>query len=152
VIEPGNRAPDFRLADHDGNVVACDDFAGRRLVLAFHPLDFSRVCTDQLSICQEVLGEIESRGAALAGISVDSSACHAAFRERLGLTFPPLADFHPKGEVCRAYGAYLDEWGHSNRSLGLVDGAGRVAWSHATPSPLEIPGADLIFDALDGAG
>jgi peroxiredoxin len=151
VIEPGTRAPDFRLADHDGNPVSLADFAGRRLVLAFYPLDFSRVCTDQLSIYQEVYAEIEARDAALAGVSVDSTACHTAFRERLGLTFPLLADFHPKGEVCRAYGTYLDDWGHSNRSLVLVDGDGSVAWSYASPSPLEIPGANLIFDALGDA-
>ena len=149
MIEPGTHAPGFSLPDHDGNPVTLGSFAGRRLVLAFYPLDFSVVCTDQLSIYQEVLGEIESRDATLVGISVDSSACHAAFREKLGLTFPLLADFHPKGDVCAAYGAYLEDWGHSNRSLVLVDGEGTVAWSFATPSPLEIPGANLIFDALD---
>ncbi|MFN8112546.1 MAG: redoxin domain-containing protein [Solirubrobacterales bacterium] len=150
MIEPGTRAPGFSLADHDGNPVSLDDFAGRRLVLAFYPLDFSAVCTDQLSIYQEVLGEIEARNASLAGISVDSAACHAAFREKLGLTFPLLADFHPKGEVCSAYGAYLEDWGHSNRSLVLIEPDGTVGWSYATPTPLEIPGANLIFDALDG--
>ncbi|HEX2389268.1 MAG TPA: redoxin domain-containing protein [Solirubrobacterales bacterium] len=149
MIEPGTHAPGFSLPDHDGNPVTLGSFAGRRLVLAFYPLDFSVVCTDQLSIYQEVLGEIESRDATLVGISVDSSPCHAAFREKLGLTFPLLADFHPKGDVCAAYGAYLEDWGHSNRSLVLVDGDGTVAWSFATPSPLEIPGANLIFDALD---
>ena len=151
MIEPGTHAPGFSLPDHDGNPVTLGSFAGRRLVLAFYPLDFSVVCTDQLSIYQEVLGEIESRDATLVGISVDSSACHAAFREKLGLTFPLLADFHPKGDVCAAYGAYMDDWGHSNRSLVLVDRDGTVAWSFATPTPLEIPGANLIFDALDGA-
>jgi peroxiredoxin len=151
VIEPGAAAPDFSLPDQDGTLTTLADFGGRRLVLAFYPLDFSAVCTDQLSIYQEVLGEIEDRGAALAGVSVDSSACHAAFREKLGLTFPLLADFHPKGEACRAYGAYLDDWGHSNRSLVLVDADGTVAWSYATPTPLEIPGANLIFDALEGS-
>jgi len=149
VIEPGTSAPDFRLADHDGNAVTLADFGGRRLVLAFYPLDFSAVCSDQLSIYQEVLGEIEDRDAALVGVSVDSSACHAAFRERLGLTYPLLADFHPKGAVCATYGAYMDDWGHANRSLVLIDRDGTVAWSFATPTPLEIPGANLIFDALD---
>ena len=149
MIEPGTRAPDFSLADHDGNSVSLGDFAGRRLLIAFYPLDFSAVCTDQLSIYQEVVDEIEARDAALVGISVDSSACHAAFREKLGLTISLLADFHPKGEVCAAYGAYLEEWGHSNRSLVLIDGGGIVRWSYAAPTPLEIPGANLIFDALE---
>jgi peroxiredoxin len=116
-------------------------------VLAFYPLDFSPVCSDQLSLYQEVLGEIESRGASLVGISVDSSFCHHAFRKHRGLTMPLLSDFNPKGEVCRAYGAWIDEVGHANRSLVLVED-GEVTWSHASPTPLEIPGANLIFDAL----
>jgi peroxiredoxin len=149
MIAPGSPAPDFTLPDHDGNDVSLSDFAGRRLVLAFYPLDFSAVCTDQLSIYQEVVGEIEAEGATLAGVSVDSSFCHAAFREKLGLGFPLLADFHPKGAVCEAYGALIPARGHANRSLVLVDGDGRVAWSYAAPTPLEIPGANLIFDALE---
>jgi peroxiredoxin len=147
VIEPGTRAPDFSLPDHDGNAVSLSDFAGRKLVLAFYPLDFSPVCTDQLGLYQEVLGEIEAQGASLVGISVDSSYCHHAFREQLNLTMPLLADFNPKGEVSRAYGAWIDQVDHGNRSLVLIEN-GEVSWSHAAPTPLEIPGANLIFDAL----
>jgi peroxiredoxin len=147
VIEPGTRAPDFSLPDHDGNEVSLSDFAGRKLVLAFYPLDFSPVCTDQLGLYQEVLGEIEAQGASLVGISVDSSYCHRAFREQLNLTMPLLADFNPKGEVSRAYGAWIDQVDHGNRSLVLIE-KGEVSWSHAAPTPLEIPGANLIFDAL----
>ena len=148
MIEPGAAAPDFTLPDQDGNKVSLGDFAGRKLVLAFYPLDFSPTCTDQLSLYQEVLGEIESKGAALAGISVDSAYCHAAFRRQLNLTMPLLADFNPKGEVSRAYGAWIEQADHGNRSLVLIDEAGVVRWSHAAPSPVEIPGANLIFDAL----
>jgi peroxiredoxin len=148
VIEAGSKAPDFSLPDHDGNQVSLSDYAGRRLMLVFYPLDFSPVCTDQLSLYQEVLEEIESKGASLAGISVDSSYCHHAFRKQLNLTMPLLADFNPKGEVSRAYGAWIDEVGHANRSLVLIDEEGTVRWSHAAPTPLEIPGANLIFDAL----
>jgi len=150
VIEAGATAPDFTLPDQDGNEVSLADFAGRRLVIAFYPGDFSPVCTDQLSIYQEVLDEIEARDASLVGVSVDSFFCHAAFREKLGLKIPLLADFHPRGEVARAYGAMIEERGHSNRSLVLVGPDGRIAWSHAPPTPLEIPGANLIFDALGG--
>ncbi len=148
MIEPGRKAPDFRLRDQDGNEVSLGDFAGRTLVLAFYPLDFSPVCSDQLSLYQEVLGEIESRGAALVGVSVDSVYCHRAFREQLNLTMPLLSDFHPKGEMSSAYGAYREDRGSTNRSLVLVDADGNVRWSYASPSSAEIPGANLIFDAL----
>ena len=148
MIEAGSKAPDFSLPDHDGNQVSLADFAGRKLVLAFYPLDFSPVCSDQLSLYQEVLGEIEAQGASLVGISVDSSFCHHAFRKHRNLTMTLLADFNPKGDVSRAYGAWIDSVDHGNRSLVLIDGDGVVRWSHASPTPLEIPGANLIFDAL----
>jgi peroxiredoxin len=151
LIEPGTKAPDFTLRDQDGGEVSLADFAGRKLVLVFYPLDFSPVCTDQLSLYQEVLGEIEAKGASLVGVSVDSAFCHRAFREHLNLTMPLLADFHPKGEMSGAYGAYREDRGSTNRSLVLVDEDGTVRWSYASPSTREIPGANLIFDALDGA-
>jgi peroxiredoxin len=128
------------------------DFAGRKLILVIYPLDFSPVCTDQLSIYQEVLPEIDGLGATLVGLSVDSSWAHGAFREKLGITIPLLSDFEPKGEVIRRYGAYLDRVGHGNRSLILIDEGGVVRWVHESPTPLEIPGANLIFDALAEVG
>jgi len=103
VIEPGTKAPDFSLPDQDGKTVSLSDFDGTKLVLVFYPLDFSPVCTDQLSLYQEVLGEIESKGGSVVGISVDSSFCHHAFRDHLNLTMPLLADFNPKGEVAKVY-------------------------------------------------
>jgi peroxiredoxin len=150
VIEPGTPAPDFTLRDQDGGKVTLSALRGSKVVLCFYPADFSPVCTDQLSIYQEVKGEIEERGAKLLGISVDSMWSHKAFQERLGVEIPLLADFHPKGEVAERYGAYLDGYGTANRSLVLIDEEGIVRWVHESPSPLEIPGANLIFDALDG--
>jgi len=149
VIQAGERAPDFTLRDQDGNEVSLADLRGRKVMLVFFPADFSPVCTDQLSIYQEVLPQIEERGATLLGISVDNTWTHKAFRDHLGVEIALLADFHPKGEVARAYGAYLEDYGTSNRSLVLIDEDGVVAWVHESPTPLEIPGANLIFDALE---
>jgi len=151
MIEPGGSAPEFTLPNHRGEPVSLADFRGRKVVLAFYPNDFSPVCSDQLSVYQEVLGEIHDRGAELIGISTDGSWAHNAFRKHLGLEMTLLSDFHPKGEVARLYGAYLEEWGTPNRSLVLIDEDGVVRWVHAEETPLTIPGANLIFDALDAA-
>ncbi len=148
MIEPGSVAPDFTLPDQDGNEVSLARLRGGTTVLAFYPLDFSPVCTDQLNVYQEVLGELEAAGARLFGVSVDSAFAHKAFQERLGITIPLLADFNPKGEVARGYGVYAEERGHAERALVMIDPGGVVRWAHVSPSPLEIPGANLIFDAL----
>jgi len=149
VIEVGARAPEFTLPNHRGEQISLSDYRGRTVVLAFYPNDFSPVCSEQLSIYQEVLAQIRETGAELVGISTDGSWAHNAFRKQLGLEMPLLSDFHPKGEVSRAYGAYLERWGTPNRSLVLIDEQGIVRWVHAEPTPLTIPGANLIFDALE---
>jgi peroxiredoxin len=148
MIQPGLPAPDFTLPDQDGNRVSLSDFRGRTVVLVFYPSDFSPVCTDQLSVYQEVLSELEERGAHLLGISVDSAFCHKAFQQHQGLTIPLLADFHPKGAVAKAYDVWSEDFGVSGRALVMIDPDGLVQWSHLSP-PLEIPGANLIFDALE---
>jgi peroxiredoxin len=96
MIQPGTAAPDFELPDQDGNVVKLEDLRGQTTVLVFYPLDFSPVCTDQLNVYHEVLGEIEAQGARLLGVSVDSAFAHKAFQQQLGISIPLLSDFHPK--------------------------------------------------------
>jgi peroxiredoxin (alkyl hydroperoxide reductase subunit C) len=148
VVEPGSQAPDFTLPDQDGKKVSLEDLRGKRTVLVFYPLDFSPVCTDQLNVYNEVLGDLEAAGVQLYGISVDSAYAHGAFQKQLGIRIPLLADFHPKGEVCRAYGFYDEKWGSSARALVMIGPDLTVEWVHVAPTPLEIPGANLIFDAL----
>jgi peroxiredoxin len=148
MIEPGTPAPDFKLRDQEGNVVALEELRGQRTVLVFYPADFSPVCTDQLSVYQEVLPELERRDVQLYGVSVDSAYCHNAFQKSLGISIPLLADFHPKGEVARRFGVYADERGLAKRALVMIGPDLTVEWAYQGP-PLEIPGANLIFDALD---
>jgi peroxiredoxin len=149
VIEAGEKAPDFSLPNHKGEQVSLSDFRGRQVMLAFYPSDFSPVCSDQLSIYQEVKPSLDEAGLEVVGISIDHSWAHRAFRKELNLDFTLLADFHPKGQVAELYGAYLPDYGTSNRSLVLVDPDGVVSWVYETPTPLEIPGANLLFDALE---
>jgi peroxiredoxin len=148
MIAAGEPAPDFKLKDQDGEEVSLSDYKGRKVLLVFYPLDFSPVCSDQLSIYQEVKPELAEQGLELLGISVDSPYAHKAFQEKLGIDTVLLSDFEPKGEVARAYGSYIDGAGIANRTLVLVDENGAVAWAYESPSPGEFPGANVIFDAL----
>ncbi len=148
MISVGDKAPDFTLRNQDGEKVSLADYSGRKLLLIFYPGDFSPVCGDQLSIYQEVKGEIEAKGVELVGVSVDSFLVHKAFREKLGLEFTLLSDFEPKGEVSRAYDSYVGKLGFANRTLVLIDEDGTVAWTHEAANPGEFPGANVIFDAL----
>jgi peroxiredoxin len=148
VIAAGQPVPEFSLARSGRERFTRADLEGRRTVLVFYPFAFSPVCTDQLSVYNEVLDEIESRGATLYGVSCDASYSQEAFRQHLGIDIEQLSDFEPKGAACRAFGV-LHPGGFPQRALVLIGPDGVVEWSYEAPSPSELPGANLIFDALD---
>jgi peroxiredoxin len=63
------------------------------------------------------------------GISVDSVPCNTAWAKSLGgLTYDLLSDFHPKGAVAKAYGAYRGNDGIAERALFIVDKEGKIAY------------------------
>jgi alkyl hydroperoxide reductase subunit AhpC len=72
----------------------------------------------------------EEANAQVLGVSVDSVYSHRAFAEQLGgISFPILADFHPKGEVARRYGVWREENGNSRRAVFIIDKNGTLRWS-----------------------
>jgi peroxiredoxin len=151
VIEPGSAAPEFELPNHRGEATTLADL-GRPLLLCFYPNDFSPVCSDQLSVYQQRKRDFDSLGAELVGVSVDQTWSHNAFRKASGLEFTLLSDFHPKGEMAAAYGAYLPDWGTTNRSVVLVGGDGIVRWVHEMATPVEFPAPEVLLDALGEHG
>jgi peroxiredoxin len=148
IIAPGTPAPEFRLVREDGEAFTREDLLGRTSVLVFYPFAFSPVCTDQLQVYDEVREELAQLGATLYGVSCDHSYSQTAFRERLGVQIEQLSDFEPKGAASRAFGAWFAPAGCSSRALVIVDPDGIVTWSHEAESLGELPGANLIFDAL----
>jgi peroxiredoxin len=147
-LDPGTRAPDFELEATPDQTVTLSDFAGRSLVMAFYPADWSPVCTDQMALYNEILPEFKRLGAELVGISVDGPWCHAAFAQHRNLHFPLLADFEPKGDLARRYGVYDSRVGMSERALFALDGHGVIRWSYVSPVGVN-PGADGILNALE---
>ena len=143
-------APDFSLATAEGGRFTRADLLGHTTVLVFYPFAFSPVCTDQLNLYEEVLDEFGQRGARLFGVSCDSTWTQKAFQQQLGITIPQLSDWEPKGAACRAFDVYHPD-GFPQRALVLNDADANIAWRYQAPSPGDLPGANLIFDALAGA-
>lgn len=80
------------------------------------------------------MSRFEELNAQVLGISVDSVDSHRAFAESLGgLSFPLLADFHPKGEVVTKYGLWREDKGYSRRAVVIVDPEGIVRYSQVIP-------------------
>jgi peroxiredoxin (alkyl hydroperoxide reductase subunit C) len=148
IVAPGTPVPDIRLAREDGGDFTREDLLGKTTILAFYPFAFSPVCTDQLQVYEEALDELKAQGATLYGVSTDARWSQVAFRERLGVTFEQLSDFEPKGATARKLGVYFEPGGMTNRALVIVGPDGVVTWSHLADSPGDLPGVNLIFDAL----
>jgi peroxiredoxin (alkyl hydroperoxide reductase subunit C) len=151
IVAPGIPAPEFMLRTEDGGEFTRDDLLGHTTVLVFYPFAFSPVCTDQLQVYEEVLDDLAAQGARMFAVSTDAGYSQKAFRESLGVTIPQLSDFEPKGATSRAFGAYFEPGGMTNRALVIVGPDGVIRWSHLAENPGELPGANLIFDALSAA-
>lgn len=149
ILPAGTPAPEFSLHATPDQRVALSEFRGRNVVLAFYPADFSPVCGDQMALYNQILPEFHRLGAEIIGVSVDGVWCHRAFAEARHIHFPLLADFEPKGEVARSYGAYRGAEGVSERALFVIDGEGTIRWSYCSPVGVN-PGADGILEALEG--
>ena len=148
IIAPGTPAPEFRLRREDGGDFTREDLLGRTTVLVFYPFAFSEVCTDQMQIYEEAVGEIRARGAEVFGVSTDAMEAQRAFRRHLGISIEQLSDFEPKGEAARAFGAYFEPGGMTNRALVITGPDAVVVFSHLADSPGDLPGVNLIFDGL----
>lgn len=147
VIGAGQPVPEFSLARFDGEPFTAEDLQGTRTVLVFYPFAFSPTCTDQLSVYNELLEDFAAQGATMYGVSCDAVASQQAFKEKLGIEIEQLSDFEPKGAVSEAFGV-LHPGGFPQRALVLIGPDGVVEWSHEAASPGDLPGANLIFDAL----
>jgi peroxiredoxin len=58
-IQIGEKAPHFKLKNQHSKEVSLEDFAGKNVVLSFHPLAFTRVCTYQMQDLEKSKGEFD---------------------------------------------------------------------------------------------
>ena len=149
--EVGDVAPVFELKSHLARerTVRLSDFRGKQsVVLAFHPLAFTPVCSAQMPAYEADLERFREYEAQVLSISVDNQAAKAAWAKSMGgLSFDLLADFEPKGEVARMYGVYRDKDGFSERALFIVDKEGKIAYKAVHNLP-EMPNNETLFEEL----
>ncbi len=148
ILSSGTKAPDFTLNVTPDQSLSLSELMGKPIIIAFYPADWSPVCSDQMTLYNEVLPMFRKHKAELLGISVDGVWCHDAFAKNSKLHFPLLADFEPKGGVAKQYGAYNEKTGSCDRALFVIDQNGIISWSYLSPTA-ENPGADGILEALE---
>jgi len=117
-LAPGDAAPDFTLPDDAGGEVGLAALRGQRVIIYFYPAAMTPGCTRQACDFRDSRKDLSGAGFAVLGISPDSPARLARFRERDGLTFPLLSD--PGLGVLRAYGAYGEKMLYGKTVTGVI--------------------------------
>lgn len=140
-IQAGTPAPSFRLKDETGTVRNLSDFRGQTIVLYFYPKDDTPGCTKEACNFRDNYSAYEKAGVTILGVSPDSPASHAKFKEKFSLPFSLLAD--EDHALCEAYGV----WGEKKflgkeymgvlRTTFVVDGDGKIVKVFENVKPSE---------------
>ena len=106
-LEPGDRAPTFRLATDDGGEVSSSKLKGRPFVLYFYPKDDTSGCTKEAITFSEVRKKFDAMGATVIGVSKDSVSSHKKFRDKHKLGIVLASD--PEVKTAQAYGTWVEK-------------------------------------------
>ena len=131
--DPGTPAPDFTLPSTAGVDVTLSKLRGKHVLLAFFPLAFTKVCTQEMCSFSEDYGRFRDANTVVLPISVDSIPTLREFKAKERIAVDLLSDF--KREVSRRYGTLLEDKFFSNRAYVLIDPSGIVQWAFAEDTP-----------------
>ena len=145
----GAAAPDFTLADGDGNNWRLADQRGRVVVLLFYPGDETPICTRQMCSVRDRWEDYGATGAEVVGISTDSVESHKKFAENHDLPLRLLSDASSK--VANLYGARSLIPGKVARSVFVIDANGIIRYRDVRPLGLFRPKDDEVIKAIRDA-
>ena len=153
-VEPGDRAPSFRLKTDDGGEISSAKLKGRPFILYFYPKDDTSGCTKEAVAFSEDKKKFDAMGATVIGVSKDSVSSHQKFRDKHGLSVVLASDSGL--DAAQAWGTWVEKSMYGRRYMGmeratfLVDEKGiiRHVWRK-----VKVPGhAAAVLEALRGLG
>ena len=131
MLNPGDKAPDFKALDQDGKLHTLKEYKGKKLVLYFYPKDMTEGCTAEACDFRDNLNRLQGHGAEVLGVSPDSVARHGKFVMKESLNFPLLAD--EDKTISEAYGVWKEKSMYGRKFMGverttfIIDEKGRIA-------------------------
>ena len=146
-VKKGDIVKDFELRDQNGEKINSKDIKGK-ILLAFHPLAFTSVCTDQMRDIENNYEDFTKRDVTPFGVSVDAHPSKGVWAKSIALkNLKILSDFNPKGELAKELGIYIEEAGISGRASILIED-GKVLWAKKYDNS-ERPDVEEILNAID---
>jgi peroxiredoxin Q/BCP len=130
ILGEGQKAPNFKGIDQDGNAISLADYKGKKVVLYFYPHDNTPTCTEQACNLRDNYNLLQSKGYHIIGVSEDDVKSHKKFGQKFNLPFPLVAD--TKQEILKKYGVW--DWktfmGNTyvgtHRTTFLIDEKGKI--------------------------
>jgi len=118
LIDPGKKAPAFRLTDQNGKTHTLAEYAGQPVVLYFYPKDDTPGCTTESCAFESLLPAFKKSRAVVLGASILDEKSKAKFARKHGLTFPLLAD--ADHAVAEKYGVWQEKARYGRKYMGIV--------------------------------
>ncbi len=152
ILNIGDKAPEFELADINMKMHKLSDYAGKIRILSFFPAAESPVCTTEMCSFRDSLNEFNRYGAQVIGISIDGPFANKIFTEHHHLNFTLLSDY--KRETIQKYGIVMKDLGPlkdynaAKRSIFIVDENGKIGYKWISDNPLIEPNQQEIKDFL----
>jgi peroxiredoxin len=148
-IKVGDQAPDFTLKDQNETEVKLSEFKGKRVLLSFHPLAWTSICTQQMQSLEINYGKFQELNTVPLGLSVDSVPCKKAWAADIGLVnLKILADFWHHGSVAKSMGIFIDDKGISSRANIIINEDKKVIFVKVYPIK-ELPDINEIIKVLE---
>ena len=152
VLNVGDIAPSFELADTELKMRTLDEFKGGKIVLSFIVAASSPVCEVELCIFRDSWKEISDMGAKVIAISNDGPFANKAFAEKHNFNFPLLADYTSK--TIRDYDVlmpdllHIKDYNAAKRSVFIINEDGRIGYKWVSEDPLKEPNYEEIKNFL----
>ena len=148
MIRVGEKIRRFTLIDHHGVAFDSEQIKDKRLLLSFHPLAWTTICSKQMKALERNIEAFRQAKTVAVGISVDSVPCKTAWAKKIKVEHTRLlADFWPHGGLAEQLGIFRAENGFSERANIIADSAGRVVFVKIYPLR-ELPDIQEILDFL----
>lgn len=148
LISVGDIAPDFNVKDNNEKNLSLSNYKGKKVLLSWHPLAWTPVCTDQMRALENHWQTFQRLNTVPLGFSVDAPPCKKAWAVALQITNVLLpSDFWPHGGVAQKYGIFREKEGYSERANILIDEAGKIIWVKVYPQS-QLPDINEVLNIL----
>jgi peroxiredoxin len=141
----------FTLPDQFGQSFVLSRMKSRRVLLSFHPLAWTPVCTLQMQSLEKNKKIFDNLNTIAVGLSVDSVPSKAAWAKSIKIKQTKLlSDFWPHGNVAKSLGLFREQDGISQRANVILDEAGKVCFVKVYPIS-QLPDINEIIAFLKNA-